>query len=130
MRVVVTRLELVLRGGLCLLHQIVVALGDAPAVGGGHGGTQGAAGGRLQVLPVVTASSRTDEEATPVSTPRFTFLKMRIHGTKSNTVSSHLALTQGLVCISRPAPQLPCFSDAAGRKPLSGASSSATALMW
>lgn len=41
-----------------------------------------------------------------------------------------LALIQGLVCMFRPLPQLPCFSEAGGKNPLSGASSSAIALMW
>lgn len=41
-----------------------------------------------------------------------------------------LARIQGLVCMFKPLPQLPCFSDAGGRNPLSGANSSAMALIW
>ena len=50
-------LQLLLGGGLLLLHQVIVAFGDAPAVGRCHGGAVGAAGRRLQVLPVVTTGS-------------------------------------------------------------------------
>lgn len=49
----------------------------------------------------------------------------------ANTVLRFLpGSNQGLVCISKPLPQLPCFSEASGKNPLSGASSSAIALMW
>ena len=50
------RLELVLAGGLLLLHQLGVALGDAPAVWRRHGGAERTAGRRLQLLPVVATS--------------------------------------------------------------------------
>lgn len=40
---------------------------------------------------------------------------------------TYLALTQGLVCMLRLSPQLPCFSEASGKNPLSGANSSAIA---
>lgn len=49
-------LELFLAGGLFVLHQVGMALGDTPAIRGGHGGTLGTAGCWLQLLPVVTAS--------------------------------------------------------------------------
>lgn len=48
-------LQLLLAGGLLLLHQVSVALGDTPAIGLGHGGTQWTARGRLQLLPVIAA---------------------------------------------------------------------------
>lgn len=50
------RLQLLLGGGLLLLHQVSVAFGDTPAVRCGHGGAQGTTGRRLQLLPVVTTS--------------------------------------------------------------------------
>lgn len=49
-------LELFLAGGFFVLHQVGMALGDTPAIRGGHGGTPGTAGCWLQLLPVVTAS--------------------------------------------------------------------------
>ena len=49
-------LQLVLSGGLLLLHELGVALGDAPAVRAGHRGAQGPSGRWLQALPVVTTS--------------------------------------------------------------------------
>lgn len=49
-------LQLLFGGGLLLLHQVGVALGDAPAVRFGQRGAGGTAGGGLQVLPVVAAS--------------------------------------------------------------------------
>lgn len=53
-----------------------------------------------------------------------------VQNTNTYTVQMcYLALTQGLVCISRAAPQSPCFSEAGGRNPLSAASSSAMALI-
>lgn len=50
-------LELFLRGGLFLLHEISVALGDTPAIRSRQGRTQGTTRGWLQVLPVPTAGS-------------------------------------------------------------------------
>ena len=47
-------LQLLLAGRLLLLHQVSMALGDPPAVWSSHGGTLGAAGRWLQLLPVVT----------------------------------------------------------------------------
>lgn len=47
-------LELHLGGGLLLLHQVSMAFGDTPAVGDRHCWAEGTAGGRLQLLPVVT----------------------------------------------------------------------------
>lgn len=49
-------LQLLLAGGLLLLHQVSVALSDTPAVRFGHGGTQWTARGRFQLLPVIAAS--------------------------------------------------------------------------
>ena len=49
-------LELLLGSGLLLLHEVGVALGDAPAVRAGHRGAQGPSGRWLQALPVVTTS--------------------------------------------------------------------------
>lgn len=48
-------LQLLLAGGLLLLHQVSVALGDTPAIRLGHGGTQWTAGCRLQLFPVIAA---------------------------------------------------------------------------
>lgn len=47
-------LQLLLGGGLLLLHQVSVAFGDTPTIGCGHRGAEGTAGRRLQLLPVVT----------------------------------------------------------------------------
>lgn len=47
-------LQLLLGGGLLLLHQVIVAFGDTPAIRFGHRGAEGTARGRLQLLPVVT----------------------------------------------------------------------------
>lgn len=55
-------LHLLLGGGFFLLHQVGAALGDAPAVRGGHGGAEGAARRRPQVLPVLATSPARKEE--------------------------------------------------------------------
>lgn len=47
-------LQLLLGGGLLLLHQVIVAFGDTPSIRFGHRGAEGTARGRLQLLPVVT----------------------------------------------------------------------------
>lgn len=124
-------LELILCGGLFLLHEGTVALGDTPAIRLRQGSANWATRGWLQVLPVVTTGSERDKTIrmfTEVCTCWWYMCSIAYLWCLE--VSSDLALTQGLVCISKPAPQLPCFSDAAGRIPLSAASSSATALMW
>ena len=54
-------LQLVLSGGLLLLHELGVALGDAPSGGSGHGGAVGAAGRRRELLPVVSPSPDGEE---------------------------------------------------------------------
>lgn len=49
-------LQLLFGGGLLLLHQVGMALGNAPAVRFGQRGAEGTAGGGLQLLPIVAAS--------------------------------------------------------------------------
>lgn len=51
------RAQLILSGGLFLLHQLRVAFSDTPAVRGGHGWAERAAGGGLQLLPIITTGS-------------------------------------------------------------------------
>ena len=54
-------LQLVLSGGLLLLHELGVALGDAPSGGTGQGGAVGAARRRRELLPVVPPSPEGEE---------------------------------------------------------------------
>ena len=49
-------LQFCVLGCVGVLHQVFVAAGYAPCVGGGHRGAEGAAAGGLQVLPVLTTS--------------------------------------------------------------------------
>ena len=102
--------QLALGGGLLLLHQLSMAFGDAPAVGLRHGGAIGTAGCRLQLLPVVTTGPA--ERKVMFLNNLGSILRESMEEKKE---ISYLALTQGFVCISRPLPQLPCFSEPAGR---------------
>lgn len=115
-------LHFLLRGGLFLLHQVSMAFADTPAIGFWQRGAEGTTRSRFQLFPVVTTGP--------------TVWRVRIyafHHTKyirMRNGSQYLALTQGFVCISRLLPQFPCFSEPAGRKPLSACSSSDRARMW
>lgn len=51
------RTQLILSGGLFLLHQVRVAFSDAPAIRGRHGRAERTTRGGLQLLPVITAGS-------------------------------------------------------------------------
>lgn len=48
-------LQLLLGGGLLLLHQVSMAFGDTPPIGFRHRGAEGTARRRVQLLPVITA---------------------------------------------------------------------------
>lgn len=50
-------LQLLLGGGLLLLHQVSMAFGDTPAIRCGHGWTEWTPRGRPQLLPVITTGS-------------------------------------------------------------------------
>lgn len=53
--------EFFFRGCLFLLHQISMALGNTPRIRDRHGGTLGTTGGWLQVLPVITSGSKSQQ---------------------------------------------------------------------
>lgn len=119
-------LQLLLGGSLLLLHQVSVAFGDSPAIRCGHGGAEGATRGGLQLLPVVTAGPK--KRNGKLSWKQNSGYNLEVLWENWNNI--YLALTQGLVCNDRPLPQVPCFSDPAGRQPRSASSSSAKARMW
>lgn len=117
----------------------------------GHGRAFGTSRSRQKVFPVLSTSPKTefgrlervagtllycflccDYQYTKIYTSYLQSFVKVLKTACSSCVSaqSYLALTQGLVCISRAAPQSPCFSEAGGRNPLSAASSSAIALIW
>lgn len=113
-------LHFLLWGGLLLLHQVSMAFGDTPAIRLRQRGAEWTTRSRFQLLPVVTASPMVGW----VRIYAFPHTKYMMNG------GLYLALTHGFVCISKLLPQLPCFSEPAGRKPLSAWSSSDRARMW
>lgn len=54
-------IQLLLAGGLLLLHQVSMTFGDTPAVRCGHGGAEGATRRRLELLPIVAAGPKERE---------------------------------------------------------------------